>query len=106
MSNITDGGAGVGFNVGFKAKFDIPQIEGLGFIATADFFWNGLTNEIRNWQANYVENLLANQPSMPNYNNKYISSGNSNGYEASYDVKLALPNHINHNKLYILHMVY
>ena len=95
LSNITDGGAGVGFNVGFKAKFDIPQIEGLGFIATADFFWNGLTNEIRNWQANYVENLLANQPSMPNYNNKYISSGNSNGYEASYDVKLALPNHIN-----------
>lgn len=95
LNNITDGGAGVGFNVGFKAKFDIPQIEGLGFIATANFFWNGLTNEIRNWQANYVEDLLANQPSMPFYDNKYTSSGNSNGYKESYDVKLSLPNHIN-----------
>ena len=94
LSNVTDGGAGVGFNIGFKAKFAIPQIEGLGFIVTTDLFWNGTTNELRNWQANYVENLLANQPSMPFYN-KYTSSGNSNGYKESYDVKLAIPNYVN-----------
>lgn len=45
-TNGKHGGATIGFNIGMKAKIDIPSIEGLGIIATGDFFLNGITNDI------------------------------------------------------------
>lgn len=40
-----DGNAGVGFNIGAKGKFFLPDEEGLGIIVTIDGFYNGLNGD-------------------------------------------------------------
>ena len=41
LTNVKDGGAGSGFNLGVKVKFDIFQLEGLGVILSTDLLeWN------------------------------------------------------------------
>lgn len=42
-----NGGAGTGFNVGLKLKFDIHSVSGLGVVVGADFFYNGMNSDVK-----------------------------------------------------------
>lgn len=42
-------GAGTGFDIGAKLKFNIPSINGLGVMLTADLFYNGPNNDVKDW---------------------------------------------------------
>lgn len=46
-SSGKEGGAGMGFNLGVKAKFDIPSVDGLGIIVTGDIYYNGLNSDYK-----------------------------------------------------------
>ncbi|MBO7260482.1 MAG: outer membrane beta-barrel protein [Bacteroidaceae bacterium] len=53
----SNAGAGVGFDIGIKMKSDIKSIEGLGFIITADLFYNGHNNDLKDLKKDYEEEL-------------------------------------------------
>lgn len=46
------GGAGTGFNVGFKGKIALP-VNGLGVIISGDFVYNGMNADIREYVEDY-----------------------------------------------------
>ncbi|MBR5832399.1 MAG: outer membrane beta-barrel protein [Bacteroidales bacterium] len=48
-------GAGTGFDAGMKFKFNIPSINGLGVILTADFFYNGPNNDVKDWRDDLID---------------------------------------------------
>lgn len=53
----SNAGAGVGFDIGIKMKSDIKSIEGLGFIMTADLFYNGNNNDLKDQKKDFEEEL-------------------------------------------------
>ena len=60
--NLLNGQFGFGSDVGIKFKYNIPYVDGLGIIATADFFWNGPSKKQKLYKEsfiNYVLNYIA-----------------------------------------------
>ncbi|MBR3938677.1 MAG: hypothetical protein IKJ67_01705 [Bacteroidales bacterium] len=51
-------GAGTGFDAGMKLKFNIPSINGLGVILTADFFYNGPNNDVKDWINDLIDTYI------------------------------------------------
>lgn len=79
------GGATIGFNIGMKAKFDIPSIEGLGIIATGDFFLNGITNDIEDdMDENYEDYAVT----LPKYINIPLMVGANYTYPIADNIGL------------------
>lgn len=49
------GGAGIGVDLGVKLKSNFASIEGLGFIATADVFFNGNNSDVKEYKEDVID---------------------------------------------------
>lgn len=82
LGSSDQGGAGLGFNVGLKMKFDIPSISGLGVIATADFIFNGLNSDVKDF-VEELEDEADEDITTPRYMNIPIMVGANYAYPLS-----------------------
>lgn len=64
--NLFSSQSGFGIDVGVKFKYNIPSIEGLGIIATADFFWNGPSKNQKLYKESFI-NYVLNYVSVSEY---------------------------------------
>ncbi|MBR4773654.1 MAG: outer membrane beta-barrel protein [Bacteroidales bacterium] len=82
----TDGGAGLGFNVGFEYNIPVSSVNGLGVVISVDAFYNGINEELNDYFNDLKEDIddYANSwsLSLPNYLNFPIMVG------AKYDLPL------------------
>lgn len=82
----TDGGAGLGFNLGFEYNMPVASINGLGVVISVDAFYNGLNEDLNDFFADYKEDLDNNFDSwslkLPSYLNVPVMVG------AKYDLPL------------------
>ena len=82
----TDGGAGLGFNLGFEYNIPVASVNGLGVVISVDAFYNGINEELNDYFTELKEDLddYANSwsLSLPNYLNFPIMVG------AKYDLPL------------------
>lgn len=81
LDKTEKGGASTGFDAGMKFKFNIPSINGLGVILTADFFYNGPNNDVKDWRDDIIDEYIYDKElddaeiDLPNYMNIPIMLG-------------------------------
>ena len=75
----TDGGAGLGFNLGFEYNVPVSSVNGLGVVISLDAFYNGLNEELNDYFSEFKEDLddYTNSwsLSLPNYINIPVMVG-------------------------------
>lgn len=85
-SKHTDGGAGLGFNLGFEYNMPVSSVNGLGVVISVDAFYNGLNEDLNDFFADFKEDLDNGYDSWslttPNYINIPVMVG------AKYDLPL------------------
>ena len=88
------GGAGFGANIGMKLKFNIPAVKGLGIIATADLFWNGIHSDLKDLKEDLLDEMLEGYE----YEDSYYIGDDYYSYSSKrevYDAKVKIPNYLN-----------
>ena len=58
VGNDKDGGAGLGFNIGFQYTVPINSVKGLGIAISADVFYNGLNDDLKEMFADMQDYYL------------------------------------------------
>ncbi len=75
----TDGGAGLGFNLGAEWCIPVASVNGLGVVVSLDAFYNGLNEDLTDFFADYKVDLENNYDSwsltLPNYLNFPVMVG-------------------------------
>ncbi len=87
-------GAGLGFDVGMKFRFNIPSVKGLGIIASADFFLNMPNDDVKDWKEDMISEIEDNDEwdefsmSLPHYINIPIMVGLNYEYGINDNIKI------------------
>lgn len=87
-------GAGLGFEAGMKFRYDIPSIQGLGVIVTADLFYNGPNTDVKDYWQDRTDEMLDYSDvedveiTLPKYINLPIMIGANYNHQLSNSVKV------------------
>lgn len=82
--DFTEGGAGMGFSVGLKFKFN-TGLKGLGVILSLDGIYNGLNSDVKDWFED-VENSWEEDGDVTMKTPKYINVPLMAGVNYTYDI--------------------
>ena len=94
LDNTNRAGAGLGFDVGMKFRYNLPAVKGLGIIATADLFYNAANSDVKAWANDFEEEELIYSNvdvftlTLPKYINIPVMMGMNYEYGLAKGIKL------------------